>query len=384
MTWPKVKLGDLIEPAKPLKAGNKEYPILSMTMHNGLVDQADKFKKRIASLDTSPYKVVRKNQLVVGFPIDEGVLSFQNLYPEAIVSPAYNIWDIKNLDLIDTIFFERLLRSPQSLTFYASKLRGSTARRRSLPNDIFLSQEIPLPPIAEQKRLAAILDRADDLRRVRRQSLRVLDELAQSLFLELFGDPLNPRELSEFVALSTVAEIIMGQSPPGTSYNDEGNGTPLLNGPTEFGLRFPTEKQWTTQATKLSQEGDIIFCVRGATAGRLNMADKVYCLGRGVASIRVKQNSSATKEFLYSVLQHYYPYFQAQGVGSTFINISGEELKKLKIPKVNLKTTQQFAEQIEELEAIKMRTRASLLELDALFASLQARAFAGELSDVKA
>jgi hypothetical protein len=55
-----------------------------MTMNAGLVDQAEKFKKRVASIDIAPYKVVLRNQLVVGFPIDEGVLSFQDLYDEAI------------------------------------------------------------------------------------------------------------------------------------------------------------------------------------------------------------------------------------------------------------------------------------------------------------
>ena len=72
-------LDALIEPAPLERAGNRDLPILSMTMHEGLIDQASKFKKRVASADTTEYKVVRRNQLVVGFPIDEGVLSFQDL-----------------------------------------------------------------------------------------------------------------------------------------------------------------------------------------------------------------------------------------------------------------------------------------------------------------
>ena len=83
-----IQLGHLIKPAELCRADDGSFPILSMTMHDGLVDQADKFKKRVASSDTSQYKVVKRNQLVVGFPIDEGVLSFQNRYDHAIVSPA--------------------------------------------------------------------------------------------------------------------------------------------------------------------------------------------------------------------------------------------------------------------------------------------------------
>ncbi|MET3164945.1 UNVERIFIED_ORG: hypothetical protein ABIB19_003376, partial [Arthrobacter sp. UYEF10] len=71
-----MKLGGLIRPAKTMRAGGTEYPLLSMTMRNGLVPQGEKFKKRVAGADLSQYKVVQNGQLVVGFPIDEAVLAF--------------------------------------------------------------------------------------------------------------------------------------------------------------------------------------------------------------------------------------------------------------------------------------------------------------------
>src|SRR5438105_2939787 len=89
-----------------------------------------------------------------------------------------------------------------------------------------------------------------------------------------------------------IAEIVMGQSPEGNTYNVSGQGVPLLNGPTEFTNRFPIIKQWTTSPTKLCKKGDILFCVRGSSTGRINIADKVYCLGRGVAAIRAKEGRS--------------------------------------------------------------------------------------------
>src|SRR5579859_226707 len=96
MPFPAVSLGDLIVRAKPVRAGARELPILSMTMRDGLVDQTAKFKKRVASTDTSDYKIALRGQLVVGFPIDEGVLAFQTLHEEALVSPAYVLWDIRD------------------------------------------------------------------------------------------------------------------------------------------------------------------------------------------------------------------------------------------------------------------------------------------------
>lgn len=87
------------------------------------------------------------------------------------------------------------------------------------------------------------------------------------------------------VALGEVATIVMGTSPKGTTYNHEGIGSPLLNGPTEFGEIHPRCTLYTTDSKKECQIGDLIFCVRGST-GRMNWADQTYSLGRGVCSIR--------------------------------------------------------------------------------------------------
>jgi type I restriction enzyme S subunit len=185
-----------------------------MTMHGGLVDQADKFKKRVASLDTSQYKVVKKNQLVVGFPIDEGVLSFQNLYEEAIVSPAYDIWDLNDEEPVESRYLERFLRSPHALVFYASKLRGTTARRRTLPDDIFLSLPVPLPSLEEQRRIADVLDRAEALLAKRRAALDHFVSLTRSIFLDLFGDPArNPKGWPRVPFGELLAKIDSGWSP---------------------------------------------------------------------------------------------------------------------------------------------------------------------------
>lgn len=147
-----VKLGTLIKPAKLQKCGNDDYPVLSMTMHNGLVFQSDKFKKSVASQDKSTYKVVHRNQLVIGFPIDEGVLATQRITDAGIVSPAYGIWDVDQTKIIPE-FLEYALRCNRAIDYYKAKLRGSTARRRSLPTPTLLELDVPLPDI-EQQRLA--------------------------------------------------------------------------------------------------------------------------------------------------------------------------------------------------------------------------------------
>jgi type I restriction enzyme M protein len=140
-----LRLGELFERSGFDRVGSlKNVPIMSITMHEGLIDQKDKFNKRIASKDISVYKKAYRNELVVGFPIDEGVLGFQTKYDYAAVSPAYKVWKLKNLDF-NVEVIEMILRSKKMREIYRSKMQGSVDRRRSIPDDIFLEIEIPVP-----------------------------------------------------------------------------------------------------------------------------------------------------------------------------------------------------------------------------------------------
>ncbi len=154
-----------------------------MTMHEGLVLQSDRFKKSIASPDKSDYKVVKRGQLVVSFPIDEGVLSVQDVADAGIVSPAYAIWDI-DATVVRRKWLEAFLRSPRSIQFYKSKLKGSTAMRRSLPKETFIGMPVSLPSLAEQDEALDRLARVRRLQNQRQTQLSRLDELAKSLFVE--------------------------------------------------------------------------------------------------------------------------------------------------------------------------------------------------------
>ncbi|MBO5431089.1 restriction endonuclease subunit S, partial [Methanocorpusculum sp.] len=191
--WETVRLGDVITSAPVLKCGDGSYPILSMTMHDGIVYQSERFKKDLASKDKSGYKIVKPGQLVVGFPIDEGVLYIQRYAESGIMSPAYTVWDV-DYTYLDKDYFELALHGPRSMKYYASKLRGSTARRRSLPTPTFLALPLPLPPLDVQRRIAETLDKVTELITLRKTQLKKLDELVKARFVEMFGDPvINPK-----------------------------------------------------------------------------------------------------------------------------------------------------------------------------------------------
>lgn len=130
--------------------------------------------------------------------------------------------------------------------------------------------------------------------------------------------------------IGEIATIVMGQSPPGNTYNEIGEGLPLLNGPTEFGINFPECTLFTTDTKRQSEIGDLIFCVRGSTTGRMNWADQIYSLGRGVCGIRGK-NILETKYVKYCIDNYLSGLLQFAG-GGTFPNLSKNDIAEFKIP----------------------------------------------------
>ena len=95
-----------------------------------------------------------------------------------------------------------------------------------------------------------------------------------------------------------------------------GVGLPLLNGPTEYGSHHPEPLQYTTDTRKRAKPGDILFCVRGSTTGRMNWADREYAIGRGVAAIRHKKKSEL-QPLVRAVIEYGLPGLLTQATGST-------------------------------------------------------------------
>jgi type I restriction enzyme, S subunit len=384
MSPQKVLLNRLIEPAPLERAGNRKLPILSMTMHEGLIDQASKFKKRVASVDTAGYKLVRRNQLVVGFPIDEGVLSFQDLYDEAIVSPAYNTWSLRKYFEIEPAYLERFLRSPRALAFYRVKLRGTTARRRTLPDDIFLQVEVPLPSLSEQRRIAEILDRADLLVAQRRESIRHFDTLTSSIFL----DPAtNPKGWP----VGVVGDLLVSASY-GTSEKAAASGAfPVLrmNNITRSGEVDLTELKYmdleeSQHDRYLVRPGDVLF--NRTNSAELVGKTAIFRQARPMAYagylIRLRVNRTNDSEYLAAFLNTTYAKRVLRRMCKSIIgmaNINATELQSIRILQPALRVQREFACRILAVERQKNEHRSSLMQLNALFRSLQYRAFRGEL-----
>ena len=211
------------------------------------------------------------------------------------------------------------------------------------------NMDIHFPEKPEQAAITNILSKVDEAIASVQGSIAAAERLKKSLMQNLLTGRMKPdgtlRKEEEFYMdekfgkvpkgwhwgkLSEVAEIIAGQSPQGEFYNDEGVGTPMLNGPTEFTDEYPIPVQWTKKVTKLCKKGDILFTVRGSSTGRMNFADQEYCIGRGLAAIRPKHDGNI--QFLYYTLTRISEMIlaEAKGAGTTFPNVSrGDLLKKV-------------------------------------------------------
>lgn len=130
--------------------------------------------------------------------------------------------------------------------------------------------------------------------------------------------------------LRNIAKITMGLSPKGNTYNNNEDGLPLLNGPTEFGETYPNSTLFTTDSKRECKKGDLIFCVRGSTTGRMNWADKVYSLGRGVCSITGE--TSLDTKFIRYCLELKLDALLKNAGGGTFPNLRKDDLLNFKIP----------------------------------------------------
>ena len=207
---------------------------------------------------------------------------------------------------------------------------------------------ITLPRIDIQNKIAAILSSIDDKIEVNRKINENLEQQAQALFKSWFVD-FEPFKNGEFVdselgmipkgwrvgTLKEIADIIMGTSPSGSSYNTEGIGDVFYQGRAEFGFRFPKRNMYTTEAKRFAEVDTVLVSVR-APVGNINVAEERCCIGRGLASVKSKNNYNSYILYLMQSLKNVFDRFNGEGTVFGSINKKAFEEMQIIVPTGNV------------------------------------------------
>ena len=203
--------------------------------------------------------------------------------------------------------------------------------------------------------------------------------------LEEIKEEEYPYELPEgwkWERLGNIADVVMGQSPSGNDITDDSTFTPLIGGAADMGEVYPKVKRYTKKITKISQNNDIILCIR-ATLGRPIFSNGEYCLGRGVASIR--PSDEIYKNFLLYMYKNFEQYLYDNATGSTFLQVTGKVLCQMPIPLPPKETQQKIVDIIEslfaKLDIAQEKVEQVLAESENRRSAILHNAFSGKLTE---
>jgi type I restriction enzyme, S subunit len=384
--WRYMKIGDLCKTSSggtPLKSKKEFYEGGDIPwLMSGEVSEREIFdcKNYITEmgLTYSSAKIFPKNSILVAMygatAGQVGILRFEAASNQAICAIYPN-----NLIVTEYLYYALLFKKTELIATASGNAQPNISQIK-IKNTI-----IPLPPLPEQKRIVSILDTAftaiDKAIANTEKNIKNAQDFFESYLNKVFSEK---GEGWEEKRLGEVAEVNMGQSPEGSSYNSKGCGLPLINGPTEFGGVDPFLEtkaiKFTTQPKKICKKGDLILCVRGSTTGRMNIAGFDSCIGRGVASI----SSDHYQEWLNQYISFCRKRIFDLGTGSTFPNISSEKLINFLIPippnhEVNFVVTKIKKIHFMSSEILSIKNK-KIFCLNSLKSSILQKAFTGELT----
>lgn len=196
--------------------------------------------------------------------------------------------------------------------------------------------------------------------------------MADALYRDAFGS------LETNAVLSDIASIAMGQSPAGSSYNEDGIGEVFYQGRGEFGWRFPTQRLFTTEPKRMAKQGDVLMSVR-APVGDLNVAYEDCCVGRGLTAINCEYPSFC----LYLMRSLCKKLDAYNGEGTVFGSINGKALNALEIALPNAEDIMTFEVKVVPIDALIRSNETENRNLASLRDSLLPKLMSGEIDLLK-
>ena len=352
---------------------------------------------------TKPKKIAEKGDVFISIRAPVGPT---NICPEKS-AVGRGLAAIRGLSGISSFFILYLMRA------FASEIasRGTGTTFDAITGNQLKTFAIPLPPQAEQHRIVAKLEvlftqldaAVDNLKKAQTQLQRYRRSVLKAAFdgelttewREGYSGEPEPMEVSEistleglpklpdgwmWTTLAEISEIILGQSPPSSTYNTDGKGLPFYQGKLEFQKLYPTPRKWCTAPKKTAEKGDVFISVR-APVGPTNLCPEKSAVGRGLAAIRGLNGIQPF--FILYLLRRFENEIANKGTGTTFNAITGNQLKTFQIPLPPLAEQEQIVSELERHLSVADKAEATLdTELkraERLRQSILKHAFSGKL-----
>jgi len=290
---------------------------------------------------------------------------FINTVPMAINQDLKAIFPKENIDAKYLLFW--YLNQSKTIE---SMGKGSTVKGIRLED--LKALQVLVPPFVEQRKIADILSTVDKQIEQTNALIEKTKELKKGLMQRLLTNGIRHTEFKdteigripkewEVKELNEVAEIILGQSPDSSTYNEVGDGIPFFQGKTEFGYLYPVVKKWCSRPKKIAEIDDILISVR-APVGDVNINNVKACIGRGLAAIR--KTEKLNERYLFYFLKKNSAVFEKLSQGSTFTAINGDDLKCLKIPVPTI-------QEQERIAMILTKVDDEIIKLDSIVIKMQ-------------
>ncbi len=335
---------------------------------------------------------LKKSQLRTGDVVLSRVIS--NQINCALIPPSLDGANCANIILarprVDRLHSPYLLHYLRSATAQKRLLKRQVGSAQSVVNtSVFKDWEIPLPPLAEQKRIAAILDKADAIRRKRQQAIELADQFLRSVFLDMFGDPgTNPKGFERGTLRDLIASANYGTSKK--AHETEGKYPILRMGNITY------EGDWDLSNLKyidlddkekpkyLVEKGDLLFNRTNSKelVGKTAVFESDKPMAIAGYLIRVRPNERGNTHYIAGYLNSKHGKQTLQSMCKSIVgmaNINAQELQDIKILLPPVEFQQKYAQITKEVKHRLTKQTKSSNQLAELFSSLSQRAFSGEL-----
>lgn len=319
----------------------------------------------IVGTDLSKYKIVAYKQFACDFMsairVHKMPIAFNSEMEEILVSPAYAVFEVIDENIILPEYL--MMRFRRSEFDRYADFRSDAAIRGGYGWNELCETEIKLPSLEEQRKKVQAYKTITDRIELKK---KINDNLEAQAFA-IYKETISNRE--KCAMLSDIAEITMGTSPEGESFNADGIGTVFYQGRTDFGFRFPTIRLYTTEPKRFANKGDILMSVR-APVGDINIAKEHCAIGRGLAALKPK--NKCYSYLYYTMMELNFELKKFNDEGTVFGSITKDDLFALNVVALSPNESISFEKKVSIIDDAILQNETEiqhLLEMSSILLS---------------